>query len=122
MTERESEIALTDSVPNTRTAFPRLPPIEYLLSCSRQSLQDLEMPALNRSNNCLRAAKDEWHEAVAQSEIAGVARWLIEHREELLERASRTLEIHAKPQFPESVEVTGPKIGLEKLLGPKRKS
>jgi hypothetical protein len=41
------------------------PSRRYLLHCSKQSLQDLEMAALNRSNNCLRVVKTEWDEAVA---------------------------------------------------------
>jgi hypothetical protein len=93
--------------------------LDYLLTCSKGSLQDLELASLNRSANCLRAAKEEWYEAVAQREMAGVARWLIEHRDELLEQASRTLKVSAAPEFPGTVEVTGSKKGLDKLLGPK---
>ena len=69
----------------------RIPPLEYLLDCSTKSLQDLELSALNRSQQCLKAAKMEWDEAVAQRECAGVARWLIENRKELLE--SRGIEV-----------------------------
>ena len=36
------------------------------------------------SNSCLRTAKTERDEAVAQREIAGIGRWLIECRDELL--------------------------------------
>jgi hypothetical protein len=61
-----------------------LPPLEYLLECSDKSLADLELSALNRSQQCLKAAKSEWEEALAQRECAGVARWLIENRKELL--------------------------------------
>ena len=59
----------------------------------------------------------EWQEAAAQRKVAGVARWLIQHREELLEQTARTLEISSDPQFPGEVAVTGPKKGLEMLLG-----
>jgi hypothetical protein len=69
-----------------------VPPLEYLLSCSTKSLQELELCALNRSQQCLRAAKEEWEEALAQREMAGVARWFIEHRPYLLEIAQRTLQ------------------------------
>jgi len=68
-----------------------LPPLEYLLDCSTKSLQDLELAALNRSQQCLKAAKMEWDEAVAQMECAGVARWLLENRKELLE--SRGIDV-----------------------------
>jgi hypothetical protein len=44
--------------------------------------------------------KLEWEEALAQREAAGVARWLIENREELLQQSSRTLEVRAVPEFP----------------------
>jgi hypothetical protein len=99
----------------------RLPPLEYLLSCSEISLRDLELAALNRAANCLKQAKLEWEEAVSQREAAGVARFLIEHRAELLEQASRTVQVRPEPQFPGSVTITGPKKGLDALLGDKKK-
>jgi hypothetical protein len=76
------------------------PSLKYLLYCSRESLRDLELVALNRPNNCLRVAKTEWDEAVAQREIAGVARWLVEHRDELLQLTSRTVEAREVPELP----------------------
>lgn len=69
-----------------------LPPLEYLLECSEQSLGDLELACLNRCQQCLKAAKSEWEEAVAQREAAGVARWLMENRAELLKQASLSVE------------------------------
>src|SRR5262249_46750547 len=81
---------------------PTMPPLEYLLECSVRSLQDLEMNALNRSANCLKRAKMEWDEAVANRERAGVARWLIEHRAEIMEQAKNTFEVKAPVQFPKS--------------------
>jgi hypothetical protein len=97
----------------------RLPPLEYLLSCSEISLRDLELAALSRANECLKHAKLEWEEAAPQREAAGVARFLIEHRAELLEQAARTLQISPEQQFPGSVTITGPKKGLEILLDAK---
>lgn len=70
-----------------------LPPLQFLIECSEKFLGDLELACLNRSQQCLKAAKIEWEEALAQREAAGVARWLIEHRPHLLEQARRTLEI-----------------------------
>lgn len=69
-----------------------LPSLEYLLECSDNSLQDLELACLNRSQQCLRAARSEYEEAIAQREAAGVSRWLIENRRELLKQASLTIE------------------------------
>lgn len=71
---------------------PALPSLSYLLDCSEQSLQDVELACLNRSQQCLKAARGEWEEALAQREAAGVARWLIDNRRELLKQASLTLE------------------------------
>jgi hypothetical protein len=69
-----------------------MPPLEFLLECSEQSLRSLELACLNRSQQALKAARLEWEEALAQREVAGVARWLIEHRVELLRQARLTLE------------------------------
>lgn len=69
-----------------------LPPLEYLLNCSMKSLQELELAALDRSAQCVKAARSEMEEAVAQREVAGVARWLTDHRPFLLEEARRTIE------------------------------
>lgn len=60
-----------------------LPTVEYLLTCSRQSLQELELNCLNRAQQCLKAARREWEEAVTQRGAADVTRWLLEHRDEI---------------------------------------
>lgn len=78
----------------------RLPSLNYLLECSVASLYDLELAALVRSANCLKQARLEWEEAVAQREAAGVTRWLIENREALLEVARKTLDAQASHQLP----------------------
>lgn len=84
-----------------------------------QELRDLELAALGRAANHLRTARLQWEEATAQQQVAGVARWLIETRDLLLEQASRTVEIKAEPEFPgEVVTVPANKRGLDKLLGP----
>ena len=75
-----------------------LPPLEYLLSCSESSLRDLELAALDRAAQCKKRARIEFMEAIAQQEAAGVARYFLEHRGELLEAARRTLE--AEPVLP----------------------
>ena len=74
-----------------------MPSLDYVLSCSETGLHDIELVALGRSANCLRAARLEWEEAIAQREIAGVARWLIENRGKLLDAMRRTINL---PEFP----------------------
>ena len=69
-----------------------LPPLEYLLDCSENSLQSLELACLNRSQQALKAARIETEEALAQRAVAEVARWLLDNRAELLRQASLTLE------------------------------
>lgn len=95
-----------------------LPKLDYLLSCSMQELHNLELVALGRAANHLRTARLEWEEAAAQKEVAGVARWLIETRDLLLESASRTVEIRPRAESPGEVTITSNKRGLDKLLGP----
>lgn len=90
--------------------------MEFLLQCLKQTLYDLELAALNRAANHLRTAKLEWEEAAAQREVAGIARWLIETRDLILEQGSRTVEI--KAEFPGEVTITANKKGLDVLLGP----
>src|SRR5437016_5299396 len=68
-----------------------MPDLDFLLKHSLMTLSELELTSLSRSSNALKRAKEEMEEAVAQREIAGVARWLLEHREDLLEAARRTI-------------------------------
>ncbi len=68
-----------------------MPDLDFLLSHSHATLCELELTSLSRSSNALKRAKEEMDEAVAQREIAGVTRWLMEHREVLLEAARRTI-------------------------------
>ena len=98
--------------PDSATA-PWLRYLPKLLSCSMQELHNLELAALGRAANHLRTARLEWEEAAAQKEVAGVARWLIETRDLLLESASRTVEMKAEGEFPgEVVTITANKQGL----------
>lgn len=62
------------------------------MSCSNMALQDLELAALNRSTNCRKRAEREQAESISQRDVAAVARFLIDHRSELLEEARRTIE------------------------------
>lgn len=87
-------------------ANPALPSLEFLLSCSRTSLCDLELAALNRSAQHFKAARLELEEAVAQREIAGVARFMIEHRDALMAMARQTLEPQTVFEFPAGARKT----------------
>jgi|SRR5208282_1082759 len=104
------------TIPDEPRSLP-LPSLEYLLTCSRLSLEDVELANLNRAANCLKQARIEWNEACAHREAAGVARWLLENREALLEQSTRTLEVGVQDEFPALVTVKGPKKGLDTLLG-----
>lgn len=81
---------------------PSLPSLEFLFDCSDKSLQDLELAALDRSAKRLKAAKAEWNEAVAQRANAEVARYFIEHRQEIIERALRTIDTQQVIEFPQN--------------------
>jgi hypothetical protein len=59
-----------------------------------------------------------WEEAIAQREIAGVARWLIENRDALLQMTAPTVDVRPLEELPGQVEITGSKMGLDALLGP----
>jgi len=76
---------------------------------------------LDRAANCLKQAKMEWDQACAHSEASGVARWLMENRDALLEQVSRTLEVKIEDQLPNLTTIKGPKRGLDKLLGEAKK-
>ena len=78
------------------------------------------MASLNRSSNCLKTARVEWEEAVAQREIAGVARWLIENRDALLQMTVRTVNVRPVEDLPGHVKITGSKIAFDALLRPEK--
>src|SRR6266576_2134873 len=79
------------TVSPTGRIMERMPDLDFLLSHSHATLCELELISLSRSSNALKRAKDEMDEAVAQREVAGVVRWLMENREVLLEAARRTI-------------------------------
>lgn len=62
----------------------KTPPLEYLLVCSGTSLGEFELNRLNLAANLrkdLRIIEEELRQAEAE---AVLARWLMEHRENLL--------------------------------------
>lgn len=78
-----------------------IPPIEWLLDVSENTLMDLQLAALGHSAKHTKAAKAEWQAAITQAAIAEVAAYLREHREEILEIARRTLDTQTVISFPE---------------------
>src|SRR6266566_730126 len=91
------------TVSPTGRTMERMPDLDFLLKHSHATLCELELSSLSRSANALKAARLEMDEAVAQREVAGVVRWLMENREVLLEAARRTILQQAKgPELFES--------------------
>lgn len=60
-----------------------IPNIDFLLETSAQSLQDLEMSALNISANLSKSIKQELHLWVEKYAEAILVRWFLENREDL---------------------------------------
>jgi hypothetical protein len=66
------------------------PPLEFLLACSGISLRDFELSRLNRMANIrkqLHEIEDELRQVEAE---ASLARWLMEHRDDLLAAGAAT--------------------------------
>jgi hypothetical protein len=66
------------------TALPSLP---YLVECPDSALQELELKSLDLHAQCVKRAEAEMKQAVAYRETAGVCRFLIEHRSDLIDMA-----------------------------------
>lgn len=64
-----------------------LPSLPYLLECSRSALQELELKSLDLEAQCRKRAKAELDQAVAHREVAGVCRFLIVYRDDLIDLA-----------------------------------
>ena len=69
-----------------------LPTLEYLLECSNEALATLELKCLDLSAQNLKAAKAEMEQATANREAAGVCRWLIENRDDLINLSRRIID------------------------------
>lgn len=86
-------------------ADPALPPLPYLLDCSSTSLHQLELSLLDLAAQCMKRAKEEMDRVVSYRERAGVVRFLIDDRDELLNLARRTIDgKQGVLLFPEVVE------------------
>lgn len=78
-----------------------IPPIDWLLDVSDNTLMELQLAALNRSAKHTKASKAELQAAVTQAAIAEVAQYMREHRKEMLEIGRRTIEQQTVISFPE---------------------
>lgn len=78
-----------------------IPPIEWLLDVSDNTLMELQLAALNRSAKHTKASKAELQAAVTQAAIAEVAQYMRENRKAIMELARRTLDQQAVISFPE---------------------
>ena len=67
-------------------------PLEYFMCASLQSLQNFMMNRSNQAANLRKEIKAMEEELRALDEAAGVAQWLIEHRDELLRTVGSHLE------------------------------
>lgn len=61
-----------------------IPPLDFLLEASLDSLRDLELASLNLSANLAKGLRREIDLYVEQVAVAMVARWMIENRQRLL--------------------------------------
>jgi hypothetical protein len=76
-----------------------LPSLDFLLTCSQQTLNELELASLDRSSRSLKRAKEEISEGVAQREVAAIARFLIEHRDSIMEEARKIIDLQRRLDF-----------------------
>ena len=76
------------------------PPVDYLRSASRTSLQSFELARLNHAANLRReiaALVDQWLEETAE---AMVARWMLDHHSSLREPSLSTADLLRHIQEP----------------------
>ncbi len=78
-----------------------MPPIEWLFDVSGATLGEYELAELDRGAKHLKAAKAEWNAAREHFAKADAIRYLMDHREEILELARRTVDSQAVLAFPE---------------------
>jgi hypothetical protein len=83
-----------------RNETPAQIPLEYLLECSKSSLNSFLLAQLNKSANSRKEMKDvmaEWIEAWA---LALFAEWLIVRGEELVALAASSVGTIVEPELP----------------------
>lgn len=67
-------------------------PLEYVMSCSDEGLQNIEMKRLAEARNLEKEAQEIFREAQIKRDSANVIRWFIENRGELLRMAASHLD------------------------------
>lgn len=80
------------------------PPMEFLLTCSRISLGDFELAALNRAAKLRKQVRAHIAEMIDVEAQAMLARWLIDNREDLIALGrtgslQKTLDFVEGPRF-----------------------
>jgi hypothetical protein len=82
-----------------------LPKLEYLVECPDSAVQEIELKLLDLAAQCMKRAKVEWEQAVAYREGAGVCRWLIVNRDDMIGVAKRIADgrqgLLRFPEFPQ---------------------
>lgn len=68
-------------------ADPALPSLPYLVECPDSALHELELKQLDLAAQCTKRAESEMKQAIAYREGAGVCRFLIDNRSDLLDLA-----------------------------------
>ena len=90
----------------------KLPPLDFLLVCSDVSLRDFELSRLNEAANVRKNLIDILDRLVQVEAEARFARWLIEHRHELVS-IGRARELQTAFEFH-------PQLSLPAARGPRR--
>lgn len=71
---------------------PALPSLPYLVECPDSALQELELKQLDLAAQCTKRAKAELEQAIAYREGAGVCRFLINNRSDLIDLARLVID------------------------------
>jgi hypothetical protein len=79
--------------------------LPYLIECPDSALQELELRSLDLEAQCRKRAKSELDQAISYREVAGVCRFLITHRDELIDLARLIADGKQRVlHFPEELE------------------
>lgn len=64
-----------------------LPALPYLIECSESALQELELKSLDLAAQCRKRARAEQDQSDRYIETAGICRFLLNHRSEMIDLA-----------------------------------
>ena len=79
-------------LPCSEMSLQAFPSVEHVISCSLSELQQLELAALDLHSQCVKRAERELKQAIGHREVAGVYRFLIDQREELIRLAKGVVD------------------------------